>query len=577
MGTTKLVELSEKQIRDVFGHEHHYQVPKYQREYSWSDEQVGEFMSDLFEHVDNEQSKYYYFGTIYLIGINDKNEEWLIVDGQQRLATSIIFLTVVRDIIREFNQNDYADEIERYIRYEHESEFKIRLQLNSRNNNYFKNNIMTDKTPNDKFTAFKSVEIYNKNLVDAYKNIHKLIQNKISDCTNENDKYEYLKKTVEYFVKHFILTQNIVESHKVVQEIFDTVNHRGIKLSEMDFVKNELLELIEQSRDDEDISIWNQRWIEILNILNMIKVKETQFLRHYLLAYHKKTAMKNVSNTIISIVEDGIPPTEFIKELHSTAANYALLKNPASFRKNKKLYNNLKAIISLESHALYPALLIGYEKLDENGLFTELTDMLVKYFFRSRTIYRKESHNIENSILEVSRLLRKIPDVSKQEVMDEILDFLRSPKTSPSNEDFISAFKIFETKNESAAIYILSKLNEELSQDDQIDNPFLEYIMPKIIIGTEWEQYFIDELKIMDVNERKIYHLDNLNKIGNLTLLNTQHLSNVEHIKSKTELIYKNEKIEITKSLKDREGWTEDDIKNRQNMFSELAGKIWKL
>ena len=578
VGTAKLVELSEKQIRDIFGHEHHYQVPKYQREYSWSDEQISEFMSDLFEHVDNELENYYYFGTIYLIGINDKNEEWMVVDGQQRITTSLIFLTVVRDIIREFDKNDYANEIDRYIKYQHESEYKIRLELNTRNNDFFKNNMMTDRTTDQKFLSFKSAESQNKNLVDAYTNIYVHIQNKINKLTKQDIKLEYLKNTVEYFLKYFIVTQNIVESHEVVQEIFDTVNHRGIQLSEMDFVKNEILELIEQDKDEnEDVGEWNQQWIEILNILNMIKVKETQFLRHYLLAYHKKTAMKNVANTIISIVEDGIPPTEFIKELRSTVTNYAILKNPPSFRENRKLHNSLNAVISLESQALYPALLVGYEKLGDGELFIKLTDMLVKYFFRARTIYHKESHNIENAIVKICVMLRTIPDIPSQDVLEGIKNYLHSPKINPSDDDFVSAFKICTIKNESTAIYILSKLNEAMSGHDQIDNPFLEYIMPKMITDTKWDEYLRGKLRISDINDRKIYHLNNLYKIGNMTLLNTQHVPSSDYIDIKISTIYNDEKILMTNSLKKFIKWDEEDIKERQEMFSKLARKIWQL
>mgnify|MGYP003343636484 CR=1 FL=1 len=94
------------------------QIPHYQRGYSWESEHLDDFFQDLIEQsrLKNEQ---YFFGTITTIDDKQKQENfdgnwYLLVDGQQRITTSIIFLTCLRDIFYEMNLRT-MEEIEKEI------------------------------------------------------------------------------------------------------------------------------------------------------------------------------------------------------------------------------------------------------------------------------------------------------------------------------------------------------------------------------------------------------------------------------------------------------------------------------
>ena len=90
-----IIASQDEEIRKLLIFQYHYTVPKFQREYSWIDEHVEEFMDDLMQHLKDNKNEHYFFGSIYLCRTNDKNM-WIVVDGQQRLATTMIFLVVVR-------------------------------------------------------------------------------------------------------------------------------------------------------------------------------------------------------------------------------------------------------------------------------------------------------------------------------------------------------------------------------------------------------------------------------------------------------------------------------------------------
>ena len=74
--------------------------------------------------------------------------------------------------------------------------------------------------------------------------------------------------------------------------MFERINNRGISLAQNDLAKNYLLEQINDNRksgildgsENEVLSAFNQ-WNDILNKLDFIKIKDNDFLRHYLMAF----------------------------------------------------------------------------------------------------------------------------------------------------------------------------------------------------------------------------------------------------------------------------------------------------
>ena len=94
---------------EIFQYNQQYHVPLYQRDYSWKhDDHVSEFWDDLKNHYEGESKKTYYFGTIQLVDKENTNEIFTIVDGQQRLTTSLIMLTAFRDYFLELGEEyDY--------------------------------------------------------------------------------------------------------------------------------------------------------------------------------------------------------------------------------------------------------------------------------------------------------------------------------------------------------------------------------------------------------------------------------------------------------------------------------------
>ena len=62
-----IIASHDEEIRKLLIFQYHYTVPKFQREYSWIDEHVEEFMADLIHHLEDNKNEHYFFGSIYLM------------------------------------------------------------------------------------------------------------------------------------------------------------------------------------------------------------------------------------------------------------------------------------------------------------------------------------------------------------------------------------------------------------------------------------------------------------------------------------------------------------------------------
>lgn len=82
-------------------------VPDWQRSYSWDTNEVKAFWDDLqgFDRTypgSNALGHEYFLGSIVVI---EKSDEYELLDGQQRLATATILLSVIRKYIATYNEN----------------------------------------------------------------------------------------------------------------------------------------------------------------------------------------------------------------------------------------------------------------------------------------------------------------------------------------------------------------------------------------------------------------------------------------------------------------------------------------
>ncbi|MBF0419948.1 MAG: DUF262 domain-containing protein [Magnetococcales bacterium] len=99
MAKTDLLETRTATLLDLFGNGKIYRVPTYQRDYSWQEEHWEDLWNDIVE-MHEKADAYHYMGALVLEGKTDR--EFLIIDGQQRLATLSLLALAVLDRLQQW-------------------------------------------------------------------------------------------------------------------------------------------------------------------------------------------------------------------------------------------------------------------------------------------------------------------------------------------------------------------------------------------------------------------------------------------------------------------------------------------
>ena len=101
-----------KSIDDVLRLQRKYVIPRFQREYSWTQEELYEMLEDLLDNIVYSDGKLitneYFMGSLVLVGDDDNTTdiERFVVDGQQRLTTFTIVFAVLAQKFKELGEEN---------------------------------------------------------------------------------------------------------------------------------------------------------------------------------------------------------------------------------------------------------------------------------------------------------------------------------------------------------------------------------------------------------------------------------------------------------------------------------------
>src|SRR4051794_8418242 len=106
---------------DLVQGEKQFQVPLYQRTYSWAEPQLSQLWRDVLEQGEamaaGTARSGHFIGSVVIAPSPTLQaagvQRWLVVDGQQRLTTLMLALTAVRDHVHECGEHGEADRIHR--------------------------------------------------------------------------------------------------------------------------------------------------------------------------------------------------------------------------------------------------------------------------------------------------------------------------------------------------------------------------------------------------------------------------------------------------------------------------------
>lgn len=133
------VTSTDKSIRDIFK-AHYFKIPRFQRPYSWTLDNIEEFWNDVI----SENSGEYFIGSMVVYKISESLKG--LVDGQQRLTTITIFLSALRNAFDSIEEKKLANGTHRFIEREDEDDENQYILQTETSYPYFQECIQTKNT-----------------------------------------------------------------------------------------------------------------------------------------------------------------------------------------------------------------------------------------------------------------------------------------------------------------------------------------------------------------------------------------------------------------------------------------------
>lgn len=351
-----------------------FHIPSYQRAYSWDNANKDKKNLETFLNDINEQSKTnkpYYLGHFLFEQIGNE-EKYEIIDGQQRLTTTIIFISCLLKTLE--NRPDLPEEFDlnKEKIYYLAKGSSAKLHTVEYDDSFFQKYVINQANCNESPDTSSQ-----RRIIGAVEYFQKQLR-EIETLT--------LLSLMEVLIKAGITTF-VVEDKKQSAQIFEFQNDRGKDLTNIERLKSIFIYQIYLSSSDEtaDIKELEDKFREIYERTERINIHEDEVLNYYCRAFHFG-------------YNHGNPVFETRKLMNKSADKVVWINQfceglRLAFKDIETLQNSedglLRDLIYLNNMALcYPLLLKGIRCFGapENDNFRKLAGLLEKIVFRAKMI-----------------------------------------------------------------------------------------------------------------------------------------------------------------------------------------------
>ena len=533
----------------------HYEVPKYQRDYSWDKEQWSDLWYDLMQMIDEKDS--HYMGYLVLQTADDKN--FKIIDGQQRITTICILIIAIINYLKNIQGSD--------------EERKVNEQrANTLMTTYIGNIDMITLTSVNKLVLNRNNDHFYKTYLSALQEAPKrglnaserLMKNAFDTFSSYlKDQYksaEELIGFVENVVNNLFFTVITVTDELNAFKVFETLNARGVQLSSSDLLKNYLFSVANEQHQTK-LDELEDLWTEVSDILRETQVSD--FLRVYWNSNHKTIRKNQLYKTIRDEIKTPEQSFSLLRDMRKKADIFMALKSSEDelWRSNKDIRENLELLKLFNVTQPLALLISGYSNLSLKE-FDALLSKIVIISFRYNIICGKNPN--EQEVL-YNKLALDI-EVNKTYNINDLINSNIYVKDAEFEQTFAYKEFVYNSRNNQIAKYILCKLEKfETGLTVDRDDTTLEHILPDNPDETwNWDDSMIQQYRY---------------RLGNMTLLEkgkNNDLGNATYLVKKE--VYSKSAIPSTKTIGDTvNDWTEAVITNRQHRMAKVAKGIWNL
>lgn len=570
-----------------------YQIPRYQRNYSWKRTQYETLWNDILDDR-VKTSRGLFLGTILLNLPEKEGERIEVIDGQQRLITLTILLSSIRDTLDGLGDPGAAMKVHTsYIAdSEYAGEEEIPILITGRKlKKFFSNYIQQFPRNGDDFALMTAQSEEEKNVEKCRKFFDSQIKKQLNETSDHAERINWLIsiwKTVEKIV----LISIEVEFEEDAYAVFESVNAKGMELTLADLLKNLIFRHL--PKNEEGIDTAQRQWDEVIQNLDGTGFSLKKFIRYFWLSKYdfltesklfdavKQRIKIEKLQTWQQLLDNMVEESARLRRLtHPDPEHYSDLESP------RRISEALEAISLMGVSQVYVLLLAISRNISLKKKWQGDLEFLENFCFRYNVIGKGQAVRVEKLFSNYAREIegvRKLEGGARIKKLNSILDRLRNEfsqlaRDHVPKELFVDGFNRemrYSTtpKKKHVLGYALLKINDhigegtgELQVDPRMVN--IEHVLPQKPV-----QWGLDEKEIEDY----------VHSIGNLTYLSKKLNSEIGNkpIVEKIEKLKESELPMVKKLVKTIEDnqlvWNEKAIDARANDLALISfEEVWKI
>lgn len=607
-------------------------IPDYQRGYAWTDKQLKDFWNDLAQI---EEGNNHYVGVLTLEDVfeekyaNWKDDLWIIkskkyepffvVDGQQRLTTTVILIQCILEVIGSEELNyTRPDEIRKKFIFESKDGGISRAYLfgyESDNPSYefLKQRIFCEQSDNQ---AEVQETIYTNNLLNA----KHYFSERLEEMSLSEVEVLYTKVTQNILFNIYSMSDEID-----VHVSFETMNNRGKPLSHLELLKNRLIYLstkvksddfeksklrgainkcwktiyhqLGRNKDnplDDDVFLFNHFILFFGSALNDGKSIDYRRLRRGYGSYYQDYLLekKFTTKSLYSTGENKLTVPElyrYVSSLKLSVEKWYEIANPEGSSLEPEISRWLEKINRTGVEECLPLIMVSLQKNKKHELTVRFLKSLEKLLFSLFLVSR--SYNIE---FNASRFIEWASDLSNDDISIEKviseIDFARAALVDDTQflSQISAAFKSYGFYHWRGMRYFMYEYEQSLKEksktytnkldwkqflDDARDHKTIEHIYPQNPRKPCWkEKYEAYSSKERSILRHTIGNLVPLSQPKNSSFQNKPFLEKVGNTKNTVGFKYGSfSEIELTNYKE----WTAVQILQRSIKLLKFMEKRW--
>lgn len=568
MARTALLNTDTEDLKELLSNGKSYSVPPYQRDYSWKQEHWEDLWEDLLNAEANRED--HYMGSVVVE--SGERKLFRIIDGQQRMATlSILILACVdylyalaaEGVDKDANQERAGLLESSYLGAKDPTTLRItpKLKLNANDDDFFQLNVAQRKRPQAGVRGLRDSE---KLLWDCFQFFKSKVQEKFSRRKKGEEVATFVSEIV---TERLVFISVRVQDQLSAYTVFETLNARGLELTETDLLKNYLLSLADRLSKSQMEPVLRQ-WTRITSRVGIASFPE--FLRHHLNSRREYVRQKQLFKTIKREVTNLDQVFGLLDQLETDSAWYEALNDYSNqfWLDYQGAQEHVRVLDLFRVSQFTPLVLSAKDFFTSPQDLAEVLRYCAVISVRFNGVGRRSTHILEEiynrAALDIRRGATKTLAALRQS-----LRVIYIP-----DEEFVADFSALRLKNRSTSgkrlRYLLANIEKQLSGGDISDEAMtatVEHVLPENPGEAGWEHF------TPEAHERSF------ERVGNYSLLeralNGQQAGNASF--SEKVKVYAQSQYQTSQGLTHYSEWTEGNIAKRQKGLATVAKTVWSL